>query len=425
MDNASVILIDPLERSVEALAGELQPFGYSLIPLSDIDDLDAAIGHHDPSHVLVRFHGDRNNTDLRDKLGASGFGRDTLPPLAIVADDPSVKARIEAVRLGADAYLVAPVNGISLVDRLDAVKRDTREEPYRVMVIDDDERMASYYEVVLSGAGMRVLTVNDPMQVMRHLADFRPELILLDHYMPDIQGRELAAVIRQEAAFDSIPIVFLSAEDDMSTQQELMRIGGDDFLTKPIKPAHLVSAVTTRARRFRALRSTMMRDSLTGLLNHTAIKEQLSVDIARMRRSGRPLSFAIIDLDRFKRVNDTYGHPTGDRVLKAVAHLIKQRLRASDVVGRYGGEEFAVVLPETPLADAQRVLDEIRAAFAGMTHRHDGGTFRVTLSCGVASFPDYDTPAALTDAADKAMYEAKTGGRNRTVCAPQISAAAE
>jgi diguanylate cyclase (GGDEF)-like protein len=292
-----------------------------------------------------------------------------------------------------------------LVDRLEGLKRNGRGAPYRVMIVDDDAVMARYYKAILSSAGMTVMVLTEPLKVIQHLADFRPELILMDHYMPEVQGRELAAVIRQEAAFDSIPIVFLSAEDDTGTQQRVMGIGGDDFLNKSIQPEHLLSAIETRARRFRALRATMLRDSLTGLLNHTATKEQLAVDIARMARASRPLSLCLLDLDHFKQVNDSYGHPAGDRVLRALAHLLKQRLRVSDVIGRYGGEEAA------------RVFNEIRESFAAMPQLHEDGSFQVTFSAGLAAYPQAADPARLTDAADKALYKAKAAGRNRVVLA--------
>ena len=152
--------------------------------------------------------------------------------------------------------------------------------------------------------------------------------------MPNCHGKELAAAIRQENAYLPIPIVFLSAEDDTSKQLDVMTIGGDDFLVKPIHPEHLVAAVVTRAKRFRALRGLMVRDSLTGLLNHTTTNEQTKIELARARRIKNSLSFALLDIDHFERVNDQYGHPAGDRVIKSLSNLLKKRLRATDVIGR-------------------------------------------------------------------------------------------
>jgi PleD family two-component response regulator len=137
----------------------------------------------------------------------------------------------------------------------------------------------------------------------------------MDMPMLDCTGLELAAVIRLQEAFVSVPIVYLSAEANITKQQTAMRLGGDDFLTKPIQPDHLVSSITSRVQRSRKLRSFMIRDSLTGLLNHTRIQEQLDLAVMRARRSASMLTFAMIDIDHFKAINDMHGHPVGDRVI--------------------------------------------------------------------------------------------------------------
>jgi diguanylate cyclase (GGDEF)-like protein len=211
--------------------------------------------------------------------------------------------------------------------------------------------------------------------------------------------------------------VFLSTETSLDKQLAAMRLGGDDFLTKPIQLDHLISSVTSRAQRSRILRSFMIRDSLTGLLNHTKTKEHLDLEVARAQRRQGSLVFAMLDIDHFKSVNDTYGHPTGDRVIKNLARLLQQHLRKTDVIGRYGGEEFAVVLIDTDGPAGLRALDRIRSHFAQIRQQSEGAEFTVTFSCGVATFPDYKSATELNDAADKALYEAKRGGRNQVILA--------
>ena len=124
----------------------------------------------------------------------------------------------------------------------------------------------------------------------------------------------------------------------------------------------------------------------------------------------------MIDLDHFKHVNDTYGHPAGDRVLRSLSHLLKQRLRSYDIISRYGGEEFVVVLPNTELTVAQKIMDELRIAFSEIKHYHESGTFSCQFSCGLSSFPDFKNEKSLGNEADKALYEAKESGRNKVVC---------
>ena len=164
-----------------------------------------------------------------------------------------------------------------------------------------------------------------------------------------------------------------------------------------------MAAVSTRVKRARQLRGFMVRDSLTGLLNHTTIKEQLELEFARCQREQRPLSFAMIDIDHFKQVNDRHGHVVGDRVIKSLSRM----------VGRYGGEEFAVVLSGADATQAERLLNAIREDFAAIQHASEHGVFSVSFSGGIAALPGYRESSQMSEAADKALYAAKRGGRNR------------
>ncbi len=327
----------------------------------------------------------------------------------------TMQARLGAVRVGAKAFLVKPVDMADLVDVLDQVIHGVDDDPFRVLVIDDDESLARHTEVVLQSAGMETQVITDAMDLFEAVESFSPELILLDLYMPGCDGQEIAAILRQKEEYAGIPIVFLSGESDKDKQLLAMELGGDDFLTKPIRASHLISSVRIRASRFRELRSFMVRDSMTGLFNHTTTKQLLETEIARTTRSGGKLSLAALDIDHFKSVNDTYGHAVGDRVIKALARLLRQRLRSADVIGRMGGEEFAAILPDSGVDEAEQVFNAIRQAFEDIVFRSDRTSFNVTLSCGVAAFPMYDTATTLSDAADKALYAAKHAGRNRVV----------
>lgn len=262
---------------------------------------------------------------------------------------------------------------------------------------------------------MKTTIVTDPVQIMEPLIESKPDLILMDVYMPDFSGLELAVVIRQQETFVSVPITYLSRETNVDKQMLALSLGGDDFLTKPIQPEHLVAAVTSRVQRSKALQSLMVRDSLTGLLNHSNIKEKLYLEVARSDRQNVPLSFAMIDIDHFKSINDTYGHLAGDRVIKNLARLLRQRLRQTDILGRYGGEEFAIILIGTDGATAFKVIESIRQDFCQTPQQLGSDEITVTFSCGIASFPDYIDASHLNDAADQSLYRAKAQGRNCTV----------
>ncbi len=339
--------------------------------------------------------------------------RDTPVVVKTVLD--TMASRLGAVHAGAKAYLLRPVDMANLVDVLDHVTQRHEDSPFRVLVVDDDESIASHTELVLQGADMETKVVIDPMDVLDALDLFSPELILLDLYMPGCTGLEVAGVIRQREEYAGIPIVFLSGEADKDKQLSAMQLGGDDFLTKPIRASHLISSVRIRAARFRKLRSLMTKDSMTGLFNHTTTKQFLAVELARAQRTAASLSLVSLDIDHFKLVNDTYGHGVGDRVIKALARLLRLRLRSADIIGRMGGEEFSAIMIDTGLDEAWQVFDQIRQAFSDIEFRADEQTFRVTISCGIAALSDFKTAQDLSDAADKALYAAKNGGRNQVV----------
>jgi diguanylate cyclase (GGDEF)-like protein len=264
---------------------------------------------------------------------------------------------------------------------------------------------------------MEVMLVHEPMEIMQALLDFNPELILMDVYMPGCTGLELAKVIRQNISYLNLPIVFLSSETDQEQQYAALRMGGDDFLVKPIQDDHLISSVITRVQRSRKLASAITRDSLTGLINHAKIREQLELEVLRAERQGSTLSFAMIDLDHFKNINDSYGHVVGDHVIREISRELKQQLRRTDIIGRYGGEEFAVILPDTAEKAAEYALDKIREEFAKKSHIFGDDSFSVSFSCGISGFPNHKRAEDIVTRADEALYKAKEKGRNCTVVA--------
>jgi diguanylate cyclase (GGDEF)-like protein len=352
------------------------------------------------------------------------FGADTVAelrqgvatiPVIFMSTRADIGARLRAARIGGEGYFPKPIAIGQLIDRLDALVHRAASEPYRVLVVEDAPTQAEYFAAVLAQAGIRSSIVSNPELLLEALNDFNPELILMDMYLPGCTGDELAAVIRQTDAFLSVPIVFLSVERDFDRQLSALVRGGDEFLTKPILPAQLVSVVKTRVERYRQLRTLMLHDSLTGLVNHSRLQQQLEIETGRALRQGRPMVLAMIDIDHFKQVNDRFGHPVGDRVLRSLSRFLRQRLRASDVVGRYGGEEFAVILPDTALKVAFEVMDGLRSDFAAISHETDAENVNVTFSVGLAAAPRYANARELLVAADKSLYQAKHEGRNRVI----------
>ena len=416
-ERGHILLVEDDLEQADNLALQLGHYGYAVKVLHDTARLNAAVAEMAPIAIIMdvvfpegNMAGPQAITGLSDEVKTS-------VPVIFLSSRADIFPRLSATRAGAVAYLTKPVDIGVLVDKLDSLTSDISPDPFKVLIVDDSPSLAGYYAMTLQSAGMETVVVNDPLKTLDALRDFTPELILMDMYMPGCSGLEMAKVIRQQEAYVSTPIVFLSAETDIEIQLEGLQFGADDFLTKPIQPAHLISSVTSRVQRYRVLRTFMVRDSLTGLLNHTKIKEELELEIMRATRQSNTFIFAMIDIDFFKKVNDNYGHPVGDRVIKSLSRLLQQRLRKTDIIGRYGGEEFAVVLKDTDEQNAFIALDNIRKAFEQIVQHAENGEFSVTVSCGLATFPRFSSAAELNNAADRALYAAKGGGRNCVVIA--------
>jgi diguanylate cyclase (GGDEF)-like protein len=291
---------------------------------------------------------------------------------------------------------------------IEALTRRREQTLYRVMLVSEDDR----YAAMLRQAGMDVVCTHKPSELFNLSGTYQPELILVAASLQDCSGIDLIRLIRQNACFLDIPVICIGDQSGEMMHLPALIAGADDFLPGTIDATHLGVTVAGRAERYRALRRLIMHDSLTGLYNHAAIKEYLAREMMHIERHAVPLSMAMIDLDFFKKVNDTYGHPAGDQVIRSLARLLQQRLRRGDIIGRYGGEEFVIVMPATTLDAAVAVVVDICAAFAQVRQSADGVEFKSTLSAGVAEASGHASAASLLRSADAALYQAKHAGRN-------------
>lgn len=412
-----VYVLDDDHAISENLAAQLRHFGYKTGAFQTVESLFKAIQLKRPDALVIDVNLKDGQTGP-DVAGMLPSDLATKIPIVFISAHDNLSDRLACVRAGGTGYFLKPVNVDLLVDLLDRLTQRETAEPFRVLIVEDNEMLAQLYVTALEKSGMITHIVSQPMKLLEAIQDFNPELILMDMYMPGVRGDELARVIRQDPTYVSIPIVFLSAETNPERQHAAIQTGGDEFLIKPIDLTHLVFSVSARVERYRVLRGFMQRDSLTGLLNHTKSKEFLQSEVFRAQREHNPLSFAMIDIDYFKRVNDTHGHPVGDRVIKGLARLLQQRLRKSDLIGRYGGEEFAVVLPNTARGTARKVLDDLRETFSNITFIAGDARFTCTFSCGLVEALPHENATELIHRADEALYAAKRSGRNRVVDNP-------
>jgi diguanylate cyclase (GGDEF)-like protein len=397
-----------------ALASQLDREGMMVTVASDLADARAILFQRVPDVLVVdmRFGGGEGGSlveRLRGMPGGEG-------PAAFVVGAPAgFVDKVEAIRCGADAYFEQPVDWELFTRRLRQLLERNKAEAPRILSVEDDPDHAAFVKAVLESAGYAARICSDPARFEAEAIGFTPDLVLMDINLPGFSGYDLVRFLRQNEKYAAVPVVFLTAESREKSRIEMIRAGGDDHLAKPVAPALLLSTVAARIERAQFLKSLLGRDGLTGLLNHTAFLEGARGALLRQARApGKGASFILIDLDHFKAVNDRHGHPVGDRVLAALGALLRRRLRGSDLVGRLGGEEFAVILEDLTAGEAERLMNRLLEEFSVMPHSGAGpSAFHVTFSAGVAGFVKGMTVDAWRQAADDALYAAKSAGRHR------------
>lgn len=347
-------------------------------------------------------------------------GYETLP-LAFISGNALVKDRVEAAHAGASLYLDKPLESDSLekaVEHLVAIRTGGRP---RLLLVDDDEFFANTIALVLRNEGVIVRILNDPNKILEEMQNFPPEMLLLDVMMPGITGFEVCRMLRQIPRWQDLPIVFLTGQTGVENRVEAFRSGGDDYLPKPVVNEELLTRVKVRLDRARLLKDRSDKDTITGLLLRRAFSEQLAQLLADGQRNKTAFTICLLDVDHFKKVNDTYGHLAGDKVLAGLGQLLARRFRVEDLRGRWGGEEFILGFrresKETMHAAVSRVLKEFREmVFTG----DKGEEFNVSFSGGLASYPeDGESVYELIQTADLRLYEAKKQGRNRIIVSHQ------
>jgi two-component system cell cycle response regulator len=287
----------------------------------------------------------------------------------------------------------------------------------KVLVADDSPISRHLLQVSLCASGYETNLVADGAEALRVLEqEESPKLVILDWMMPHMDGVEVCRAIRKRTAEPYVYIILLTAKGHQEEINEGLEAGADDYITKPFDLQELKARLRVGKRILELheqLFSQARHDSLTSLPNRSAILEFLQKELIRSVREKNPVAVIMTDLDHFKHVNDTYGHLIGDAVLREAARRLGASLRASDSVGRYGGEEFLVVAPSCGLTGGADLAERLRESICGAPIDAPGQTIAVTMSFGVASTCSIKQVNQLLNAADEALYAAKKAGRNR------------
>jgi len=301
------------------------------------------------------------------------------------------------------------------------------DNQFTVLIVDDTETnvdilvelLSETYEIVVALDGETALEIIQEQQI---------DLVLLDIMMPKIDGYEVCRQIKENPKTKDIPVIFITAKIDETSIEKAYDVGGIDYVTKPFKPKELFARIKTQLhlraviQELKESRERLKRlselDPMTNLCNRRYFTQVAKNVLALAKRDQQDLSLIMLDIDKFKRINDTYGHQVGDDVLVAFASILLKRIRKSDYACRFGGEEFVVMLPETPLEGAMEIAEKIRQSIEELTLTTDKNEkVMITVSLGVSSVDiihDSSIEAAI-HRADDALYSAKKAGRNQVV----------
>lgn len=405
----SIAADEACDKYVDMVSEQLEVLGYRVIIKNSIDT--APDRKADLEVILTDF-----SVESQLLLDVRRKNISTQVPIIFISNKDDFDAHHKAVQYGGLAFIYAKNIEEQLFDAI-SVALTNDEEAISVLIVDDDADLAEYHQLILESHHIEATVAHNAKDAFKLLKNTLVDIVLLDINMPDCDGFEFATMLRQLEEYVSLPIIFVSTEESLNKVKAEHDIGADDFLAKPVSDKCLLEAVKARAARTRVLRQFMIRDSATMLLNHTSFKKELGKQVARCQRQDLNFSYVLLDLDRFKNINDSYGHTAGDIVLKSFSHLLRTRLRNTDIIGRYGGEEFAVIFLDTETEMAKQVVDELLEKFSHMPFQVDGQQFFVSFSGGIADYKSYPSASSVVKAADAALYQAKDNGRAQVVIA--------
>lgn len=415
-ESTMLLVVDDDVDLAERLVMEATSRGMRAVAATSLSAAREAVARERPDAVILDLCFPDEAEDGLDLLAELGSFRPPVPVLVLTVKDTFID-RVEVARLGGRGFLPKPIPPADVMEAVDRLLQQCRAAEARIMAVDDDPQVLATLRALLEPKGLRLTTLNDPLRFWEALGESPPDLLVLDLDMPHVSGIELCRVVRNDQRWDGLPVLFLTSHTDPETKHRIFAAGADDYLSKPIVEPELVTRIVNRLERTKLHRNMAETDPLTGLANRRKSVQVLGQFLRLAERYAQPLCLAIMDLDRFKQVNDRYGHVAGDEVLRRLGEVLLHTFRGEDVVARWGGEEFLVGMYGMTWSEGVQRLSEVLEAmrFEEFTLQ-DGAQFRVTFSAGVAQYPRDGTDLqALCRAADVALYRAKETGRNRVI----------
>ena len=367
-----------------------------------------------PDVVLLDLGADGQRDSALELLSELGDPERPLPVVVLAVRD-AFSDRIEVARRGGRALLMRSLDPRRVIDEALQLVPARSTEPTTVLAVDQDLASLGAIRAILEPAGHRVVTLREPLCFWNELERVGPDVVLLEVDMPDLGGIELCRIVRSDRRWAALPVLLSSRRGDARLIRDVFNAGADDFVGRPFIGEELVARIKSRLERARLHRLLAERDACTGVPNRASSVQAIERLLALCKRYGDPVTLAVIDIDRFKAVNDRHGHAAGDAVLRRLADLLARSFRGEDVVGRWTGAEFVVGMYGMARHDALRRMRDLQTTFASerFAEAHGPG-FYCTFSAGLAVFrEDADDLHALHGAADEALRAAKAAGGRR------------
>ena len=408
--------IAPFGRELTQALGQL---GYAVDRLESPEELKEMLGSLAPDLIVI----DAGFFDQIEHLGefvkrVRQRVNGKLPLLAF-SEHNDLNSRLKAMRSGVDAFIPMPMPAHEASLRVREMVETDNENPFRVMIVEDDRSQAMFAESVLRKAGMDTLAVTDPLDTLDRLERFRPDLVLMDLYMPNITGMELTAIIRERDQFINTPIVFLSGEQDSEKHYEALSAGGDDFLAKPIRPKYLISAVTNRARRARLLARKRVldpKDPTTGLYHRTYVIDRLNELLAHEDRSQQAGGVLFIEVEGANAVREQKGLAGYEPLMRQVSATIASFARPDELAARYGDSSFLLLSPVRDVGELEALARQMTERLGHELIEVERHRVPISARIGVAAFtPQIADAADMLNAAERACARARPGAGSDVV----------
>ncbi|MBE9167460.1 response regulator [Pleurocapsales cyanobacterium LEGE 06147] len=408
-----LLIVDDDLTLTQALIVEAIAWGLEVIVANDISQAREILATETPDIILL----DLSFPDCTE----GGFGlleelakrKPSISTIVFTAKE-SFADRVRVARLGGKGFLQKPISTNQVMEAISQVLQQSSPPVAKILVVDWEPQILDLIRTLLEPWGFKVILVEDARQFWDALEQSNPDLLVINMEMPDVSGIELCRVVRNDPRWYQLPVLFISAQNNARTVQQVFTVGADDYICQPIVPEELLARILNRLDKERYRRQLAEIDSLTGVTNRRTSIQQLTRLINLAKRQQKPCCFIILDLDNFKQINDCYGHDLGDRVLRTLGQLLKQAFRREDVIARWGGEEFVLGLYDTTKEASLARLTKFLADFRQQEFGNAERTFQVSFSAGVAQYPiDGTNLDTLYQAADIALYQAKATGKNQ------------